>query len=70
MEKLTWREVFNTTVSFKMWHDIDKAMMYAHNGGYEYFTWNGDVYVIESSKCKCTKTDYTVDMLNSQIDTN
>ena len=47
---MSWKFVFNTTVSYKYWGDIQEANDAAKNCGYQFFTWNGWVYTINGTQ--------------------
>lgn len=47
---MSWKFVFNTTVSDKWWGNIVKANDVARDCGYKFFTWNGWVYVVDGEQ--------------------
>ncbi len=58
--KLNWSQVFNTTVGKKWWGHIDEASKAAHDCGYLYFSWNGNILWTDGKD-----TGLTVDDLNN-----
>lgn len=48
---MSWKFVFNTTVSdSKWWGHIEKANKAAKDCGYKFFTWNGWVYAVDGEQ--------------------
>lgn len=47
---MSWKFVFNTTVSGKYWADIEHANEAARNSGYKFFTWNGWVHIVDGER--------------------
>jgi hypothetical protein len=47
MKTPTWRECFNTMLN-KNWGHITEGAKAADSAGYDYFTWNERVYLIEA----------------------
>lgn len=47
---MSWKFVFNTTVSDKWWGNIVKANDAARDCGYKFFTWNGLVYAVDGEQ--------------------
>lgn len=47
---MSWKFIFNSNLAGVRWGHIDTACKMAKSCGYEFFTWNGWVYSVESRK--------------------
>jgi hypothetical protein len=57
---MNWKYVFNTQLAFNAGSSFDDCCNYIKKIGYEFFTWNGEVYFISGdavSKTKLTVED-------------
>lgn len=54
---MSWKFVFNSTVSNKWWGHIDQVNKAAKNSGYKFFTWNGWVYNVDGDRTDITVED-------------
>jgi len=54
---MSWKFVFNSSLSDKLWGNIVKANDAARYGGYKFFTWNGWVYDVDGFRTDVKEED-------------
>lgn len=54
---MKWQFVFNSSVSSIYWEEMSICLKYVKQSGYQFFTWNGNVYNLEGKNIGITVED-------------